>query len=202
MTPIQRVLAIASRVHGNAVIKTTDVPSEAKLSVYSNDTHKPRYKVSVNAGRMKSRRGSLVDRGISEFADFGHFRKEVRFGSENSKVDFLLSGSDHAKLYLEVKSVTLLQQGRGLFPDTVTERGQKHLRELTQMVMQGNNAAIFFCVQHTGIKKVEIAKNLDPEYYDLMRIAINVGVKVLAYSTEIDEKGIKLNKPLPFQFNS
>lgn len=141
---------------------------------------------------------ALLAGQILELADFGHFKKEVKYGSENSKIDFLLSGSDHAQLYLEVKSVTLLDNGKGLFPDTVTLRGQKHLRELTQMVMQGKNAALLFCIQHTGIKRMEIAKNLDPEYFDLMRIAVKVGVKVYAYSTDISEDGIVLDKSVPF----
>lgn len=144
---------------------------------------------------------ALRERRIPEFKEFGDFKPEVKFGAENSKVDFLLSDSDHAKLYLEVKSVTLLRGGRGFFPDTVTTRGQKHLRELTQMVMQGNNAAILFCVQHTGIKQVQIAKDLDPEYYDLMRIALKVGVKVFAYSCDIDQQEIVLKKSIPFVFS-
>lgn len=141
---------------------------------------------------------ALLAGQIPELSDFGHFRKEVKYGSENSKIDFLLSDSDHAQLYLEVKSVTLLECGRGFFPDTVTLRGQKHLRELTQMVMQGKNAALFFCIQHTGIKRMEIARSLDPEYFDLMRIAVKIGVKVYAYSTDISEEGIVIDKPVPF----
>lgn len=113
----------------------------------------------------------------------------------------MLSDSDRAQMYLEVKSVTLAQNGLGLFPDTVTERGQKHLRELTSMVMQGNNAGILFCVQHTGIKRVAIAKTLDPVYFELMRRAIKAGVKVFAYGCDINEKEIQVNKPLPFVYD-
>lgn len=144
---------------------------------------------------------ALSKRRMAEFAAFRQYRREVKFGNENSKVDFLLSNSDHAQMYLEVKSVTLAQNGLGLFPDTVTARGQKHLRELTSMALQGNNAGILFCVQHTGIKRVAIAKKLDPEYFELMRRAIKAGVKVFAYGCDITEKEIVLNRQLPFTYD-
>lgn len=156
-------------------------------------------KIGINTQNANKIVGeALLEKRILELSQFEHIRKEVKYGSENSKIDFLLSGSDHAELYLEVKSVTLLDGGVGKFPDTVTERGQKHLRELTQMVMQGKNAAIFFCVQHTGIQKVEIAQSLDPVYFDLMRVALDVGVKVYAYGTDIDQNRIVLGKAIPF----
>ncbi|BDX04699.1 DNA/RNA nuclease SfsA [Planctobacterium marinum] len=144
---------------------------------------------------------ALCQRRLAEFSAFRQYRREVKFGNENSKVDFLLSNSEHAQMYLEVKSVTLAQNGLGLFPDTVTTRGQKHLRELTSMALQGNNAGILFCVQHTGIKRVAIAKKLDPEYFELMRRAIKAGVKVFAFGCDITEKEILLNRQLPFTYD-
>lgn len=152
-----------------------------------------------NANKLVSE--ALNKRRLLEFTAFANYRREVKFGNENSKVDFLLSNSDGAQMYLEVKSVTLAENSLGLFPDTVTERGQKHLRELTSMVMQGNNAGILFCVQHTGIKRVAVAKNIDPVYFDLMRRAIKAGVKVFAYGCDINDKEILVNDPLPFIYD-
>ena len=170
---------------------TWEIAVDKKLNRIGINTH--------NANKLVAE--ALRKQRIPELNNFAEFKPEVKFGNENSKVDFLLSGSDHAQLYLEVKSVTLLKNGKGLFPDTVTARGQKHLRELTQMVIQGNNAAILFCVQHTGIKSVQIARELDSDYYDLMRIALKVGVKVFAWRCDIDQEEIVLKKSIPFIFN-
>ncbi len=90
-------------------------------------------------------------------------QSEVKYGQENSRIDILVQHTDDTKTYIEVKSVTLLDskyknQGLGQFPDTVTTRGQKHVRELMDCVDKGDNATLFFMVQHTGIDIVEIAK--------------------------------------------
>lgn len=141
---------------------------------------------------------ALAKRMMPEFARYKQFKREVRFGNENSKVDFVLSSDELADLYLEVKSVTLLQKGLGFFPDAETQRGQKHLRELTSMVAKGHNAAILFCVQHTGINSVTVAERVDPKYAELMRKALKEGVKVYAYKCNITKFDISIDERIPF----
>ena len=93
---------------------------------------------------------------------------EVKYGEENSRIDFLLSHSERGCLesgavesapgcYVEVKSVTLLEGEQGYFPDAVTTRGQKHLRELTSIVKNGDRAVLLFAVLHTGIHHFKVA---------------------------------------------
>ena len=151
---------------------------------------------TLNANRIIDE--ALRAEKISEVSSFSHIQKEVQYGSEKSRIDFLLSDIDGKELYVEVKSVTLLEDGVGKFPDTPTARGQKHLRELTQIAQRGKNAALIFCVQHTGIKKVEIAEGIDKNYYELMQVAIEAGVNIYAYSTNICKRGIVLSNALPF----
>jgi len=95
--------------------------------------------------------------------------------------------------YVEVKNVTLgIGGGLGLFPDAVTARGAKHLRELMAMVQQGHRAVLFFCVQHSGIERVAPADEIDPHYGQLLRQAVACGVEVLAYGATISAFEIKL----------
>lgn len=140
---------------------------------------------------------SLIQGKIAEFASWPEVKREVKYGQEKSKIDFLLS-CEEQRCYVEVKSVTLLQDGVGMFPDTQTQRGQKHLRELMAIAEQGFSAAILFCVQHTGIKQVKVADQLDPIYAELMLQAIDAGVEVLAYSCDFSETGIVLSHKVPF----
>lgn len=143
---------------------------------------------------------ALQNKVIDELAHYPTFRREVAFGNEKSKVDFLLSGAGMPSLYLEVKSVTLLENQQGYFPDTQTTRGQKHLRELTAVQTDSEcEAALLFCVQHTGIQSVTAAGHLDPEYARLLREAVSLGVKVYAWSCEISPDEILLTKRLPYQ---
>ena len=76
--------------------------------------------------------------------------------------------------------------GLGIFPDAVTTRGQKHLQELMEMRELGHRAALVFCVQHTGIKRIKPADAIDPDYGRLLRAAADKGVELLAYSTRFD----------------
>ncbi|XOV80246.1 MAG: DNA/RNA nuclease SfsA [Aestuariibacter sp.] len=153
---------------------------------------------TANANKLVAE--ALQNKVITELAHYSTFRREVAFGNEKSKVDFVLSGTGIPSLYLEVKSVTLLENQHGYFPDTQTSRGQKHLRELTAVQNDSDSeAALLFCVQHTGIKSVTAARHLDPEYARLLLEAVSAGVKVYAYSCEISPDEILLTQRLPYQ---
>lgn len=98
---------------------------------------------------------------------------------------------------IEVKSVTLLQAACGYFPDAVTERGQKHLRELQHQVQSGVRAVLFFAVLHSGITHVRAARHIDPRYAQLLAQASDLGVEILCYGAQISPAGIRLTQPLP-----
>jgi len=151
---------------------------------------------------------ALQENKISEVKDIAKIDKEVKYGQENSRIDILLTHNEPGihgeplKTYIEVKSVTLKEDdGRGLFPDAVTTRGQKHIRELIHCAEHGDNAVLFFLVQHTGIKSVEIAEQIDPEYAKILREAISKGVKVIAYGTSINEQQITLQSKIDFSLH-
>jgi sugar fermentation stimulation protein A len=130
---------------------------------------------------------------IKELTNYDSIRAEVKYGDENSRIDFLLSGPNKADCYVEVKSVTLgLSCGQGLFPDAPSKRGTKHLRELIEMVKQQHRAVLLFCIQHEGINRFSVAKQIDPDYSQTLTEAINAGVEVLAYKAEISSAELTL----------
>ncbi len=128
---------------------------------------------------------ALTANVITELAGYSSIQREVKYGSENSKIDFFLSSPEKTDAYVEVKSVTLLAGEQGYFPDAVTTRGQKHLRELIAVAQQGQRAILLFAVLHSGINSVKIAKHVDKKYNDLIIEAQAAGVEIIAYKAEI-----------------
>ncbi|MEH0874332.1 DNA/RNA nuclease SfsA [Pectobacterium cacticida] len=140
---------------------------------------------------------ALMDNRIAELSGYSVVKKEVRYGSENSRIDLLLQAPDRIDCYIEVKSVTLLQHGCGYFPDAVTLRGQKHLRELHQMVSNGKRAVLFFAVLHSGIHQVSPARHIDSRYAELFTAAQRAGVEIICYGATLCPDGISLTHRLP-----
>ncbi len=139
----------------------------------------------------------LLNNGVPELSGYQSIRKEVRYGEENSRIDLLLQGEGRKDCYIEVKSVTLaMGDGLGQFPDAVTTRGIKHLRELARIVEQGKRAVLFFCVQHTGIERVAPADEIDPEYGKTLRQVAKAGVEIIAWGADMSIDSIQLNRPL------
>ncbi len=134
---------------------------------------------------------------ITGFDHYSEIRTEVKYGNENSRIDLLLTGESQPDCYIEVKSVTLLEQGdKGYFPDAKTERGQKHLRELIEMVQQGYRAVLMFCVQHSGIQSVSPAAHIDPLYTDILHQAVAAGVEIQAWGCHFDDEKISINQKI------
>ena len=127
---------------------------------------------------------------IDPLNGFDSIQREVKYGEENSKIDLLLTGKNQPDTYIEVKSVTLLQDGQGYFPDAKTERGQKHLRELIHIANSGHRSVMLFCILHTAIDSVRAAAHIDPRYAELLEDAKRQGVEVLEYKPEIGTQGI------------
>ena len=136
---------------------------------------------------------------ITPLQGYGKLETEVKYGQENSRIDIFLSQHECLpECYIEVKNVTLMtSQGQGLFPDAVTQRGRKHLRELVYMVTQGYRAVLVYCVAHTGITQVSPAWDLDPGYSETLAWAIEQGVEVMAYGASISLTEMSLVRVVP-----
>ncbi len=134
----------------------------------------------------------------------------MKYGAENSRIDILLCSESKPNCYVEVKSVTLLDEkglqagdedqkpGQGYFPDAVTTRGQKHLRELSEMAQTGSRAILLFTVLHSGIEKVSPAHHIDANYSQLLKIAQEAGVEVLCYKAVLSDNEIRLVSAIDF----
>ncbi len=135
---------------------------------------------------------------ITELSGYREIKNEVRYGHENSRIDILLdSHQKKPACYVEVKNVTAAVENRiGLFPDAVSERGSKHLRELMAMVAAGFRAVLVFCVQRGDVDEVRPADVIDPVYGKTMRQALANGVEVLAYRAAISPYEITLREKI------
>ena len=126
-------------------------------------------------------------------ARYSTVKSEVPYGKDKkSRIDFLLTGDDtQPAIYVEVKSVTLSTANLALFPDTVTTRGQKHLRELTELVPETKAVMLYF-INRGDCNTFAPSDSCDPKYGELLREAVSQGVEVLPYRFEISPQGIKL----------
>jgi sugar fermentation stimulation protein A len=150
----------------------------------------------INTGLPNRLTREAVENGtIAELQGYRTIRPEVPYG-EHSRIDLLLEG-DSGRCFVEVKNVTLIEDGRALFPDAVTTRGQKHLQELIRVVREGDRGVIFFTVQRGDGNLVSPADTIDPEYGRLLRLAIAHGVEALAYRALVTPEEIKLTERVP-----
>ncbi|MCW8133346.1 MAG: DNA/RNA nuclease SfsA, partial [Planctomycetota bacterium] len=157
----------------------------------------------VNANTMhpnKAVHEAVAAGSMPELAGYAEARREVVYGvGGRSRIDLLLTGHPRRPdAYVEVKNTTLRADGGkgdgALFPDAVTERGRKHLRELMREVKHGRRGVIFFFVGRADCRWMGPADAIDPEYGRLLRQAVKAGVEALAYQAQVTPKGITLVK--------
>ncbi len=128
------------------------------------------------------------------FAAYRHLRPEVAFG--HSRLDALLTGPA-GLCYIELKSATLVRNGRAIFPDAPTERGRRHLQSLMEAVVTGHNAAAVFIVQRSDATSFGPNDKTDPDFGRLLRQAKKAGVQVYAFTCRLTLKSIQLYKSVP-----
>ncbi len=143
-----------------------------------------------------------VERGmVGALTGYDTVRAEVKYGAEGSRIDLLLErdgSTGQERCWVEVKNVTLVgADGVGAFPDAVTVRGRKHLRELGEMVQAGDRAVLFWTVQRGDITCVRTADEVDPEYGAELRRVVALGVEVMAWRAAVGVDGIELVDELP-----
>ena len=134
---------------------------------------------------------------ITELNGFSALKREVPYGQEKSRIDFRLDYPQGAA-FVEVKSVTLGFDGSSVaaFPDAVTQRGAKHLRELAHLARDGIRAVQLYCVNLSGIDAVRPAVEIDAGYAAALREAKAAGVEVLAYGVRVTPQEIYVERRL------
>ncbi|XOZ33223.1 DNA/RNA nuclease SfsA [Halomonadaceae bacterium KBTZ08] len=154
----------------------------------------------INTARANTVMGELLDSARpAALEGYDRLRPEVLYGSEKSRIDWLLEDSSGARppVWIEVKNVTLAEQGIGYFPDAVTVRGQKHLRELAGRVEAGDRAMLLFCVSHSGAREVRPAAGIDPVYAHLLREVVDRGVECCAWRMRMAPQGLHPGDQVP-----
>lgn len=141
----------------------------------------------------------VVAEWLKEKEPFGPIRflkAECRHGA--SRFDFYLE-TDAQRMFIEVKGVTLEEEGLALFPDAPTERGVRHLRELCACLEEGYAAAVIFVIQMEGMRLFTPNVRTHPEFAQTLRQAAGAGVRVLAYSCAVTPATLAIAAPLPVQ---
>jgi len=140
---------------------------------------------------------ALERRRIPQFLEYSSIRREVKYG-KRSRVDFLLQSEGQRRCYLEIKSVHMMRKpGLAEFPDAVTTRGAKHLRELAAETRRGSRAVMLFLVQVGSAQSVSIARDIDPAYKAAFDRALSSGVEVFALTCRVTTEGIEVAQPIP-----
>lgn len=157
---------------------------------------------SVHTGRTNRIVEEALQAGrVAALSGYATLKREAKV--EGARLDFRLDDPQRGTAYVEVKQVTLKERdGHGYFPDTVSERGRKHLLVLAALAEQGERAVLLFCVAHTGIRDVAPAAHLDPAYAVTLKDVAERGVEVLAYGCAVSWRdglpvAIVLDQPLP-----
>jgi sugar fermentation stimulation protein A len=143
-------------------------------------------------------REAIEAQRIPSCVGYGKLKPEVKYGSQNSRIDFLLSEGERPDCYVEVKNATLsLGDGIGAFPDAITTRGLKHLEELAEMVAQGHRGLLLFLVPRADTRQVVPADAIDPIYSQTLRRVVAAGVEVEAWKAQVTRTGVTITEPVP-----
>ncbi len=154
--------------------------------------------VGINTSHPNALVAEAIDsKKISELNNYTNMRCEVKYGA-NSRIDILLQNNNANDCYVEIKNVHLMRQpGLAEFPDSVTARGAKHLRELANMVREGHRAVMVYLVQRGDAGQMTLARDIDPGYGEAFDAARTAGVEAIAYACSLSPEGIEVSHAIP-----
>tara|TARA_B100001250_G_scaffold136118_1_gene116521 strand:+ start:386 stop:1090 length:705 start_codon:yes stop_codon:yes gene_type:complete len=156
-------------------------------------------------GQLISLVSTLPNRFISEAIikeELPMFKKQKILKSEvnigKHRIDFLLNSKDNKKLFLEVKSVTLVKNGIAQFPDAITDRGRRHILLLTDLVKNGKNAGVIFVCQRSDVISFKPFWKRDPKFSRALLDGYKIGLKIWCISVELTQEEMNFKKVIPF----
>ena len=142
---------------------------------------------------------AISARRVAELAGYAGQRAEVKYG-KNSRIDLLLEDPARPPCYVEVKNVHLLRKpGLAEFPDCVTERGAKHLDEMSSMMKAGARAVMVYLIQCESPERFALAGDFDPYYVERYRAARKAGVEAIALTCKMSTDGIEVHRSIPVE---
>ena len=136
---------------------------------------------------------AIKDNKIKGYENLDFLKREVTYG--NSRFDMYFENEDE-KGFIEVKGVTLENNGISMFPDAPTERGTKHVLEMIQAARYGYKGAIFFLIQMKEIKEFRLNWKMDEKFSQAIKLASENGVDIIAYDSTVKDNEIYINKPI------
>ena len=156
--------------------------------------------VGINTNHPNKRVAEAVEAGkIKELAGYATLRREVKYG-KNSRIDLLLEDPAKGLCYVEIKNVHMMRKaGFAEFPDSVTERGAKHLAEMSDMVREGHRAVMVFLIQRGDAKTLTLARDVDATYGAAFDLAKAAGVETIAVRCKLSADAITVDKTVPFK---
>jgi len=142
---------------------------------------------------------AIVAGKLLSLGGYAVLERERKYG-KNSRIDILLSDPAKGLAYVEVKNVHMSRRaGRAEFPDSVTERGTKHLGELSDMVRAGHRAVMVYLIQRSDVTALSLARDVDPVYVAAFETAQAAGVEMLALRCKMSTDGIGADKLVPIK---
>jgi sugar fermentation stimulation protein A len=183
---------------GWRVVVSDSLNPKRKLRYTFEMIHNEKCWIGINTQVPNKLAKEAIEKGkIKELLDYEHILTEQKYG-ENSRIDLLLQGKT-GKCYVEVKNVTLVENGYYKFPDAVTLRGLKHLNELLEIKKQGHRAVMLFTVQRSDGTIFKPAEQIDPAYAQKLKEVHNQGVEILPYLANVSPEEIVLSHKLGFE---
>ena len=157
--------------------------------------------VGVNTSRTNALVAEAIELGrITGLGYYEALKREVKT-SDGSRLDLMLEYRN-GRTYIEVKNCSLVIDGGARFPDAVTVRGTKHLRELARLVREGHRGIIFFLVQRQDCRYFSPAADIDPTYASTLRKVHQDGVEILAYQARVTPESIEVVAALPVRLDT
>lgn len=185
---------------GSRVLLSPNTNPKAKLDWRWEMVEADSTWVGINTSHPnKLAEAAILDGTITELQGYESLRREVKYGA-NSRIDILLEGP--GLCYVEVKNVTLRQEGEARFPDAVTARGTKHLGELSQMVADGHRAVMLYLVQREDCDFFRPAAEIDPTYAAALEAAHEAGVEVFVYGCTLSASAIEVGGPMAYSVSA
>lgn len=157
--------------------------------------------VGINTNHPNKLAKEAIESGLlPELSGYDELKTEIPYG-ENSRIDILLTHEANRHTYVEVKNVHFSRQsGLFEFPDSVTTRGAKHLRELAREVKRGNRAVMLYIIQRSDGDRLRFAEDCDPGYVAAFIEARKSGVEALALKCDISSDSISANDPITIEY--
>lgn len=158
------------------------------------------YLVGINTSRPNALVAEAIGAGLIAGLDgYPELRREVKYG-QNSRIDLLLECASKGRCYVEIKNVHMMRRaGVAEFPDSVTQRGAKHLLELADMVRAGHRAVMVFLIQRGDALRFDLARDIDPRYGEAFDMARAAGVEMLAYRCRLSPEEIVVDCAVPIE---